>query len=81
MIRLRGTKKNYAFAVLGGLLMGSAYAMSTPSTHTYGQMLAARPSAATKALSVAGTGIPGIVSREAAGKLPDEGARVRIWTI
>lgn len=81
MIRLRGTRNNYAFAVLGGLLMGSAYAMSTPSTHAHGQVSAARPSAAAKTLSVAGTGIPGIVSRGAAGKRLDESDRGRVWTI
>jgi len=82
MIRLRGTKKNYALAVLSGLLIGSAYAITAPAPHTHGQLLAARPSATAKALSVAGTGIQGIVvSRGAAGKRLDESEQVRVWTI
>ncbi|MDB5977224.1 MAG: hypothetical protein JWR07_3984 [Nevskia sp.] len=81
MIRFRGTKKNYALAVLGGLLMGSAYVMAAPAPRAQGQLLAARPSVAARALSVAGNGIPGIVGRGAAGKLLNDGDRVRVWTI
>ena len=80
MIRFRGTKKNYALAVLGGLLMGSAYAMTAPAPRAHGQLLVARPSVPARTLSVAGTGISGMVSRGAAGKRLDERDQVRVWT-
>ncbi len=73
--------RNYALAVLGGLLLGGAYAVAEQPAQAHMQSLPMHRSVAVKPLNVAGSGAPKTAGKGVASKFGNGSGPIRFWAI
>lgn len=73
--------KNYALAVLGGLLLGSAYVVVEQPAQSAAQLLPMHHKGAMHSLTVSGSEAPKMPARGIASKYGNGGSPTRFWAI
>ena len=73
--------KNYALAVLGGLLLGSAYVVAEQPARSAAQSSPMHRPGAMHSLNVAGSEAPKMPGRGIASKYGNGGGPTRFWAI
>ena len=76
-----GTMKNYALAVLGGLLLGSAYVVVEQPARSAAQLPPMHRTGAIHSLNVAGSEAPKLPGRGIASKFGSGSSPIRFWAI
>ena len=76
-----GTMKNYALAVLGGLLLGSAYVVVEQPARSAAQSSPMHRPGAMQSLNVVGSEAPKMPGRSIASKYGNGGSPTRFWAI
>ncbi len=76
-----GTLKKYALAVLGGLLLGSAYVVVGQPARSVAQLSPMHHPGAVQPLNVAGSEPPKMPGRDIASKYGNGGSPTRFWAI
>ena len=73
--------KNYAFAVLGGLLLGGAYAAAEQPAQAHMQSSPMHRAGAMKPLNVTSGGAPKTAGKGIASKFGNGSGPIRFWAI
>lgn len=73
--------KKYALAVLGGLLLGSAYVVVEQPARSAAQLSPMQHAGAMHSLNVAGSETPKMPGRGIASKFGNGGSPIRFWAI
>lgn len=73
--------KNYALAVLGGLLLGSVYVAVEQPARSVAQLLPMHRPGAVQSLNVTGSEAPKMPGRSIASKYGNGGSPIRFWAI